>query len=155
MAYCKTEEGQLAFKQRSPSLSARQRAAFIMFDGVKPVEQVLLATTGLGVTEADIDDMLVKGLLKENAVASVTRAVPVALAKADAAPASARSDQQRYAQAWPLATQLTASLGLRGFRLNLAVEAASGFDDLLALFPKIQAAVGVDKCAGLERVLKA
>ena len=52
-----------------------------------------------------------------------------------------------------MATQLTASLGLRGFRLNLAVEAASGYDDLLALLPKIQAAVGNEKCAGLERAL--
>jgi hypothetical protein len=53
-----------------------------------------------------------------------------------------------------LATQLTATLGLRGFRLNLAVEAAGGFDDLLALFPKIQAAAGVEKSQTLERVLK-
>jgi hypothetical protein len=49
---------------------------------------------------------------------------------------------------------LTASLGLRGFRLNLSVESASGYDDLLALFPKIQAAVGTEKAARLERALK-
>ena len=53
-----------------------------------------------------------------------------------------------------MATQLTASLGIFGFRLNLSVESASGYDDLLALFPKIQAAVGADKAAALERVLK-
>ena len=41
-----------------------------------------------------------------------------------------------------MATQLTAGMGLRGFRLNLAIEGASGYDDLLALLPKIQAAVG-------------
>jgi hypothetical protein len=55
----------------------------------------------------------------------------------------------------PIATKLTASLGLRGFRLNLAVERASGFDELLALLPKIQDVVGRDACSPLEQALKA
>ena len=41
-----------------------------------------------------------------------------------------------------------------GFRLNLAVEAASGTEDLLALLPKIQAAAGMQKSEELERLLK-
>ena len=77
--------------------------------------------------------------------------IPAALAAAS----SGRTPQERFAQAWPIATKLTAGLGLRGFRLNLAIEAASGYDGLLALFPKIQAAVGVEKCAALEKALKA
>jgi len=55
----------------------------------------------------------------------------------------------------PIATKLTAGLGLRGFRLNLAVEAAQGYEGLLALLPKIQDAVGVKPCVALERALKA
>lgn len=155
MAYIKTEEGQLAFKQRSALLSARQRSAFIMFDGQKTVQQVVTATAGLGVSQADVDQMLAHGFLKENAATGVADATAAATAAAAVPAASRRSKQERFSQAWPLATQLTASLGLRGFRLNLAVEAASGFDDLLTLFPKIQAAVGVEKCAGLEQVLTA
>lgn len=169
MALIKTDEGQLAFKQRSPFLSARQRSAFIMFDGVKSVEQVVKNTAGLGVTQVDVDQMLAHGFLKEGSASGVPVAAPSpspthsespastpASAPPVAVPAAAsRSKQERYSQGWPMATQLTASLGLRGFRLNLAVEAASGFDDLLTLFPKIQAAVGVEKCAGLERVLTA
>ena len=54
----------------------------------------------------------------------------------------------------PIATQITASLGLRGFMLNLSVESAAGFDDLLALLPKIQNAAGVKACRELERALK-
>jgi hypothetical protein len=53
-----------------------------------------------------------------------------------------------------LATRLTASLGLRGFMLNLSVESAAGYDDLLKLFPKIQAAVGEKAARELERALK-
>ncbi len=54
----------------------------------------------------------------------------------------------------PFATNVTASLGLRGFRLNLAVEAASDHDALLALLPKIQALGGEKACIELERALK-
>jgi len=49
---------------------------------------------------------------------------------------------------------LTGTLGLRGFRLNLAVEGAADVDALLALFPKIRDAVGAGKCRELERALK-
>ena len=179
MVYVKTEDGQRAFRERSAIFSARQRAAFILFDGVKSVEQVLAATTSFGVTGLDIEHMVTQGCLMEVATSGLlagaattpSKASPapvVAAAPASAlvpvpAPASAlnappinqRTPQERYSRAKPLATQLTASLGLRGFLLNLGVESASGYDDLLALFPKIQSAVGAKKCAELERVLKA
>lgn len=145
MKYSKTEAGQLAFKQRSPLLSARQRSAFILFDGAKTLEQVLTATAGLGVAQADVDHMLAHGLL---AATEPQAAPPVAEA------VSARTPQVRYAEAWPIATRLTASLGLRGFKLNLAVEAASGYDDLLALLPKIQDVLGPKACQELEQALK-
>ncbi|MEA3394811.1 MAG: hypothetical protein U9R55_09320 [Pseudomonadota bacterium] len=140
MKYSKTEVGQQAFKQRSPLLSARQRSAFILFDGTKTLDQVLAATAGLGVTQADVDHMLAEGLL--------------AVSEPQPAAASARTPQVRYAEAWPIATRLTASLGLRGFKLNLAVEAASGYDELLALLPKIQEVLGPKACQELEQALK-
>ena len=43
--------------------------------------------------------------------------------------------------------QLSGGLGLRGFRLNLAVEGTSSYEQLLELLPKIQAAVGVEESA--------
>ncbi len=160
MSYAKTKAGQQAFRERSALFSARQRAAFILFDGVKSVEQVLAATVGLGVTRPDIEHMLTHGFLKENAVLGASEAALSPLAAPppaplrDVAPAITRTPQERYSQGKPLATQLTASLGLRGFMLNLGVESAAGYDDLLALFPKIQSAVGAKKCEALERALK-
>ncbi len=65
----------------------------------------------------------------------------------------ARTAQQRYQDAYPVVTKLTASLGLRGFRLNLAVEAATTYEQLAALAPKIRAAVGDEKAAALENAL--
>jgi len=68
-------------------------------------------------------------------------------------PPSGRSKQQRYKDAYPIATQLTGSLGLMGFRLNLQVEGTASYDDLLALAPKIRAAVGAERAAALDKAL--
>ena len=168
MPYEKTQAGQLAFKERSALLSARQRAAFILFDGIKPVEQVLAVTSSLGISRLDVDHMVTHGFLQETNSSSVTATTAgvappaVAAARTPVTPVgspirssvSSRTPQERYRQAWPIATQLIATLGLRGFQLNLAIEAASGYDELLALFPKIAAAVGVKQCAALEQALK-
>jgi hypothetical protein len=156
MKYVKTESGQQAFKARSPLFSVRQRTAFIMFDGNKSVTQVLAAAAGLGLTQEDVDHMVGHGFLAPAAGESV-----LALAKAEQAAAQdvvaksflAHSAQDRYKEAKPLATKLTAGLGLRGFRLNLAVESAGGFDELLTLLPKIKDAVGATACTELERTL--
>lgn len=143
MKYAKTEPGQQAFKERSPTLNARQRSAFIMFDGSKTLDQVLAATGGLGVTRADVDYLIAMGFIDRPAPQAQSVDLPLE-----------RSPQERYAAAYPLATQLTASMGLRGFKLNLAVEGASGFEDLLALLPKIQEALGPRATRELEKALR-
>jgi hypothetical protein len=155
MKYSKTEVGQQAFKARSNLFSARQRSAFILFDGVKLSAQVLTATRGLGISQLDIDHLVEVGFLEAVPGAVALVAANDAVLAESALPVSSRTPQERYSTAMPLATKLTASLGLRGFRLNLAVEAASGHADLLALLPRIQDAVGVKLCVELERALKA
>ena len=141
---------------------------YILFDGQKSVSQVLAATAGLGATQADVEQLMAHGFLESVAAglapagalkASATTA-PMQLTQATVAapmpvPATAgKSAQERYAEGKVLATQLTASLGLRGFMLNLSVESAAGYDDLLKLFPKIQSAVGEKAARELERMLK-
>ncbi len=147
MNYSKTEWGQQAFKARSPALSARQRSAFILFDGVQSLAQVLAATAGLGVTPADVEHLLAQGYL-----APVQTLASGAVAEASSG--SERTPSQRYAEAYPLAIQLTAALGLRGFKLNLAVEAASGHEALLILLPRLQQAIGHEACRPLEIILQ-
>ena len=154
MRYIKTDTGQQAFKERSPLLSSRQRSAFILFDGVKPIEEVLKATTSLGIKAADVEYMLDQGFLepffKRNGVASKPAPIESAV---DLIVGIERSPQERYADAYPLATQLTAGLGLRGAKLHLTVEAAAGHDALLILLPRIEAAVGAEACRELRQVL--
>jgi hypothetical protein len=156
MKLIKTEIGQQAFKARSPLFSARQRTAFIMFDGQKSVEQVLAAATGLGLTPEDVEHMVAHEFLApapgEVSLAQA-HAVQVAAEQSVANSFKAHSAQDRYKEAKPIATKLTAALGLRGFRLNLAVESAGGYEELLALLPKIKDAAGAKACVELERAL--
>ena len=167
MIYAKTEIGQRVVKDRSVPLAPRQRSAFILFDGKRTVDSILAATAGMGVTQEDIRMMADSGLLALVELPSVagvpppapsaqpvaTAAAPVAAAApAEAAP-SGRSPQQRYQEAYPIATQLTANLGLRGVLLNLAVEGAGSFEKLLELAPKIRDAVGAEKYTRLDQAL--
>jgi hypothetical protein len=152
MKYAKTESGQLAFKQRSPLLSAKQRSAFILFDGSKSHEQVMAS---VGVTQADVDHMVAQGFLAATEpVASAASVAAAAAVDEDPWGPGKRTQQERYAEAMHIATSLTAGLGLRGFRLNLAVESAAGYYGLVELLPELRKALGAKACEKLEHVLK-
>ncbi len=172
MTHIKTELGKTALQDRSLGLTPRQRSVFIMFDGKRSDEEVLKLTTALGVTAEDVDRLVTLGLLAAldtNAtkrqpelasfVASASAATETASAPvAHPSPSAngqgpALSDQAQYAKAYPIAVKLTSNLGLRGFRLNLAVESAGDLEKLKDLAPKIKEAVGVEKFKELENAL--
>lgn len=158
MLLIKTQAGQEAMKGRQGGLTSRQRTAFILFDGKRTTADVLAATAAMGITQDDVQVMLAQGLLAPAARQTVA-ALPVgmgdgALSSLELSDEiSGRSDMERYQAAYLIATELTSGLGLRGFRLNLALEGAGGFDDLAALAPKIREAVGDAKFARLEKAL--
>lgn len=168
MILVKTDVGHQVLKDRSVPLTPRQRSAFILFDGKRSVDEVV--ASGMGITAEDIQQMVELGVLapvgggKPAVPAPVEAVAPVAPkavapvpvpapAPAPAAAGQGRSKQQRYKDAYPIATQLTGSLGLMGFRLNLQVEGTTSYEDLVALAPKIRAAVGPEKAAALDRAL--
>lgn len=165
MIYVKTELGQTAFKTRSISLTAGQRAAFILFDGKRDSGDVLKSTAGMGVAQADLDHLVVSGMLVISGLAPAVASpsgtsVPAVVTPQSGAVLSHTPDgqptlnaQAHYSKAYPIATRLTAGLGLRGFRLNLAVEAAGDLDKLKELAPKIREAVGPEKFLELESAL--
>lgn len=164
MIYAKTALGIAAMQDRSAGLSPRQRSAFIMFDGKRDSREILMMTAGVGVTQIDIDHLLSLGLLwrsspampaqqptPESSVPSVTADAAVTSIKDNGMPTL--SAQAHYSMAYPIATRLTAALGLRGFMLNLAVEAAGDLDKLKELAPKIKDAVGAEKYKELDEAL--
>ena len=154
MLIVKTESGHKVLKDRSVPLSPRQRSAFILFDGKRTLDQVLAATAPMGVTREDIDKLFECGLIAD--AAPEATAAQQAAAQAQAAAVEShkhRTPQERYAEAYPIATRLTAAMGLRGFRLNLAVEAAGTYEKLLEVAPRIRDAVGDDKFQPLDKAL--
>lgn len=155
MRYVKTEAGQNALKDRS-LLAPRQRSAFILFDGKRSLKEVLEATAGLGVTSDELVQLVELGLLEPDPQSVRDQAAEVVAAAAViAGKESSDADNDRYRNAYPVAARLTGALGLRGFRLNLAVEGAADVEALRALLPKIRDAVGAGKCRELERALSA
>jgi hypothetical protein len=154
MLIAKTELGHQVMKDRSVPLTPRQRSAFILFDGKRTLDQVLKATAPAGVTREDVDKLFEFGLLVDVAPEQTKVEEAQAHAQAEAIEHHKhRTPQERYAEAYPIATALTASLGLRGFRLNLAVEAAGTYEKLLEVAPKIRDAVGPDKYKPLDNAL--
>ena len=167
MQYKKTELGRTAFHNRSLTLTPRQRSVFIMFDGSRSVEEVIQITACLGATTEDVNFLVSNGLLAslaeptalmvKSVVLHATPTVPMPMpmpghmSAAEDLPTP--TDQAHYSRAYPIATRLTAALGLRGFRLNLAVEVAGNLGKLQELAPKIKAAVGAEKFLELERAL--
>ena len=159
MVFVKTQAGQEALKDGHGGLSSRQRSAFILFDGKRTLSEVLAATAAMGITQDDVQTMIAQGLPAPAGGASLPPAAdqggggvapPVAESGSSE---TARPSQQRYKDAYPVAAAMTATLGLRGFRLNLAVESASSFEDLAALAPKIKEAVGEEKYEPLRKAL--
>ena len=166
MVLVKTQAGQEALKNRHGSLSSRQRSAFILFDGKRTTQEVLAATAAMGITADDVQTMITQGLLVslsgQPATVGTSGASSQAAGGASATDlgtvatpieGSGRTPQERYQAAYPVATALTAGLGLRGFRLNLSVEGTGSFDDLAALAPKIREAVGDAKFDQLYKAL--
>ena len=152
MIYAKTELGQSALQSRSVALVPRQRSAFILFDGKRSTDEVLKATASLNVTVEDVAHLVMLGLIAGRADHPPAAASRPQLTQNTNCSPSLRS-QEHYLRAYPIATRLTASLGLRGFRLNLAVEAAGDLDKLKLLAPKIREAVGPEKFLDLENAL--
>jgi hypothetical protein len=155
MRLIKTEAGKKAISDRSITLSQRQRSALIIFNGERSLEEVLTMLVGLGFTKTDADHMVSAGLLIEESPSITPKAIASNMAAEQLGGFVDLNDaQSRYKLAYPLATQLTAGMGFRGFRLNLAVEAAGSYSQLVQLFPKIKEAAGAEKSLALENALR-
>jgi hypothetical protein len=160
MIYEKTSEGMLAFQQKQSQLNPKLRSTLIMIDGKKSSVELLAVLTAIGATQEHLDELISLGLIKKIEEQAITIA---GTSSKQASPSSTvgsmqsgigLSDQQRYEKAYPIATRLTAGLGLRGFRLNLSVEGAGNINDLMLLAGKIKEAVGEAKFEELKPYLQ-
>jgi hypothetical protein len=167
MIMAKTDAGLKVLRDRRSGLSPRQRAALILIDGQRSVEDLLAATSAGGITRADIDHLVQLGLVAQQAAKDGQQ--PQAQEQAAAAAArqrQVRAQEQdftdsssigwgRYVRAYGIATELSAELSRKDVELSLAIDAAGTVEELEALAPRIRAAVGPAKFARLEAALKA
>jgi len=179
----KTDKGMEALRARDPALPHRMRPAFIMFDGQKSIEQVMaLAPSAGGQLQVleDIKQLLQQGLLEllrpsdagqppsnasdiiDSLAVPAPMPPPAAAAAPVAAPATASNapaaaaisnHSERYIKAYAAASQLVSGLGLKGFRLQLQLEKAQGYDGLVAILPKLREVIDAKKLRPIEAIL--
>jgi hypothetical protein len=151
MIYVKTAAGRQALKERSESMPRKFHFPFLMCDGVRDSAEILTASASHGFTSVDLYEMVQAGFIAPAATTSATSAAPQA---ALSATTSHSQSAALFIEAEHLATSITAKLGLRGFRLNMAVERAGNLADLKALLPQIQEAAGMAAAKPLADYLK-
>ena len=176
MKYKKTGTGLLAIKERLAVLSARQRSLLIMVDGQKEFPDLVRIVSGLGGTVEDVNALVSLSLIEgvgagagaglgagvalqpvqppiDLPAAAVLGPVSTPAAASTVVSDTPLSERQLFQRAYPIATKLTSALGLRGFRLNLAVEGAGDYKALLEVAARIREAVGEEKFRPLGQAL--
>lgn len=163
MTVRKTPLGGQVMRDRSVALSQQQRSALILFDGKRTVEEVLRATSALGVTAADIEVLFNEGLLETDEVDvhagqatnpgdasdDIVPTVPSALGASLPVP-----NDLRFKQALNLAIELVSNAGFKGFGLTLELTGVSNMERLRALAPEMQRVIGYEKFKPLNELLK-
>jgi hypothetical protein len=154
MIYVKTEAGRQALKERAESMPRKYHFPFLACDGVRDAADILRTSAAQGFTEADLQYLTQLGFIAP-VVNAIPAATPAAMVKptAEQAPTAALTVSS-FVEAKHMATAITAKLGLRGFMLNMSVEGVSNVQELRALLPKIQAAVGEVNAKPLADLLK-
>jgi hypothetical protein len=142
MTMFKTEMGQQVLKDRSIPLTPRQRTALVLIDGKKNLVEVMEATAAAGVSPDDLRKLVELGLVEERTVGQ--------------GPAKPTEDEKGplFMAGYQAAVRLTAELGLKGMRMNMAVEGATNYDQLVALMPKLKTVLKPEGYAELERLLR-
>lgn len=159
MPFTKTELGIKAFQERSLLMNARQRAVFVLINGVRDTSTILRLTSGLSVGVEDLAHLYHQGLIGRATVPPGGASIMDSQFQSAFAhvppptPPQNLDETERYQIAKTLATQISGSLGLLALPLNHAVESAPDCDGLRALLPRLRKAAGPERCQELERML--
>ena len=155
MIYIKTELGRRALKERSEAMPRKYHFPFMMCDSVRDHADILTAEARTGFSFSDIEQMIQLGFiapLPPKAVAARLDSVTTPVVAVQTMPTQAQANV--FFEASKIATALSANLGLRGFRLNLAVQTASNLADLDALLPQLEKALSSQAVKPLADLLK-
>ncbi len=155
MIYVKTAAGRQALKERAETMPRKFHFPFLMCDGVRDSADILAASEQHGFTSVDLYQMVQLGFVEPAPTKVPTRLADVPAQAAIATPELPSQQQASvFFDASKLATALSANLGLRGFRLNMAVQTANNLTDLDALLPQLEKALGSAAVKPLADLLK-
>jgi hypothetical protein len=147
MRFAKTERGQQEVKSRELQLTMKQRAALVLCDAKRPGQSVLDNLAAVGSSADDLQALVRLGLVDELPDAEET-AAQEARAALQAVPPI-----ERYRIAYPIATSLASTLGLRSFTMTLAVEQATSYEDLCGVATRLRPLVPPEKYLTLHQAL--
>jgi hypothetical protein len=160
MIYKKTELGRQALRERSDAMPRKYHFPFLMCDGVRDHADILTAEARTGFTLADFEQMVRLGFIQPASVSSQGGLVDPqqqSMSPAAITPQVLPTQQQAnvFFEASIMANALSARLGvLGGFRINLAVQAASNLADLNTIVPQLEKALGAQVVKPLADLLK-
>jgi hypothetical protein len=146
VVWVKTEAGKQEMQTRSVLTGRAQRNLLLLIDGKKSEDQLLTSISGIG--PADFEALRLAGLIAFDATGY---AQPAAMPVRNAAPPIASPAPVAAAPAQPLEAVpvsyahltetltglISSELGLRGFKLTLAVERASNVDELRGVADRV------------------
>lgn len=147
MRYAKTQAGHDAIKDRSAVLTHKQRAALVLCDAKRSREQLLHNLAAVGSCTVDLLYLHSQGLITEVMEPSEHAKEEAARQLASVPPT------ERYKNAYPIATRLSSSLGLKGFTVTLALERSSSYEELCSVATKLRSLVPREQYADLHQAL--
>lgn len=128
--YDKTAKGREEIATRCYRLAPRLRTLLVLVDGRRPEEELLRNVAGLGLTAGSVAELLEQGYIHlSTSYATLAPAEPP-----ETAPAAAPSRLEQFQSLYEFYNKtIKATLGLRGFSLQLKVEKAASVEELRAL----------------------
>ena len=146
--YRKTPLGQAEITAQKRTVDRRLRPILILTDGNRTAAHVHALTSGIGIREEDIDQLISEGYIEAIARPEAANDAEVPQQASPPEAAQPRSDHERYVDGQRYLTETAAEwLGLRSFLFVLKIEKCHTADELMALMPEFEQAIGrrVDK----------
>jgi hypothetical protein len=143
--YRKTPRGQSEIIGKERTVDRRLRPLLILVDGYRSATHIHSLIGGIGIREEDFDFLIANGFIEAIALPRPGTAAndPGDPAQTSAAPIQKRSAIDRYTDGKRYLTETAADrLGIWSFMFVLKLEKCSSAEDLMALVPEFEEAIG-------------
>ena len=141
--YRKTPKGLSEIIGRDRSVERRLRPLLILVDGYRTATHIHSLIGGIGIQEQDFDRLVAGGFIEAIALPKPGTAANDPLAENPSAPIQKRSAIDRYTDGKRYLTETAADrLGIWSFMFVLKLEKCSSAEDLMALVPEFEQAIG-------------